>query len=69
MALLASMWIVPGLLGPPLGAVVAETIGWRWAFLVPLPAIAFATGLVMPSLRDVRVTRTSRGCRSPRRSC
>jgi MFS family permease len=32
-ALLASMWILPGLLGPPVGAVIAETVGWRWAVL------------------------------------
>src|SRR6185503_7550838 len=56
MALLASMWILPGLLGPSLGALVASTIGWRWAFLVPLPAIAFATVLVMPVLRNVRTS-------------
>jgi MFS family permease len=34
MALLASMWILPGLLGPPVGAVLAETVGWRYAFVV-----------------------------------
>ena len=54
MALLASMWILPGLLGPPLGAIVAETVGWRWAFLAPLPAIVLAAVLVMPVLRDVQ---------------
>jgi MFS family permease len=56
MALLASMWIVPGLLGPPVGAVLAETVGWRWAFVAPLPLIVFAVALVMPSLRGVRVS-------------
>jgi MFS family permease len=56
MALLASMWILPGLLGPPIGALIAETIGWRWAFLAPLPLIALAGLLVMPSLRGVRVS-------------
>jgi MFS family permease len=56
MALLASMWILPGLLGPPVGAVIASTVGWRWAFLAPLPLIVLAAGLVMPSLRGVRVT-------------
>jgi MFS family permease len=56
MALLASMWIVPGLLGPPIGAVIAETIGWRWAFVAPLPLIALAGFLVMPSLRGVSVS-------------
>jgi MFS family permease len=56
MALLASMWILPGLLGPPVGAVLAETLGWRWAFVAPLPLIAFAAALVAPSLRQVRVS-------------
>jgi len=56
MALLASMWIVPGLFGPPVGAVLAETVGWRWAFVAPLPLIVFAVALVMPSLRGVRVS-------------
>jgi MFS family permease len=56
MALLASMWILPGLLGPPLGAVLAETVGWRWAFLAPLPLIVLAAAMVMPSLRRVSVS-------------
>ena len=56
MALLASMWILPGLLGPPVGAVITSTIGWRWAFLAPLPLIVLAAAMVMPSLRGVRVT-------------
>ncbi|MGH2541089.1 MAG: MFS transporter [Actinomycetota bacterium] len=56
MALLASMWILPGLLGPPVGAVLAETLGWRWAFLAPLPLIVLATLMVMPSLRGVSVS-------------
>ena len=55
MALLASMWILPGLLGPPVGAVLAETVGWRWAFLAPLPLIVLAAPMVMPSLRSVSV--------------
>ena len=56
MALLASVWILPGLLGPPIGALVAETIGWRYAFLAPLPAIVIAAFLVMPALRNVEVS-------------
>jgi MFS family permease len=57
MALLASMWILPGLLGPPVGAVLAETVGWRWAFLAPLPLIVLAAAMVMPSLRKVSVSK------------
>jgi hypothetical protein len=50
LALMASMWILPGLFGPPLGALLASTIGWRWAFLAPIPALVAASILVFPSL-------------------
>ena len=50
LALLASMWILPGLLGPPLGALIASTIGWRWAFVAGIPVLVVATALVFPAL-------------------
>jgi MFS family permease len=50
MALLASMWILPGLLGPPIGALVATTVGWRWAFVAPIPALLLAWILITPAL-------------------
>ena len=56
MALLASMWILPGLIGPSVGALIAETLGWRWAFVAPLPLIALAAAMVTPALRGVRVS-------------
>jgi len=37
-------------------AVIAETIGWRYAFLAPLPAIVLAAVLVTPALREVGVS-------------
>jgi len=52
LALLAAAWIVPGLIGPFFGAVVAQTIGWRWAFFAPLPLLALAAGMVFPGLRE-----------------
>jgi MFS family permease len=57
LAILASAWVVPGLVGPALAGVVADHVGWRWVFLglVPLPLIA--AGLALPSMR--RLTRTS----------
>ncbi len=55
MALLASMWLLPGLFGPPLGALMAATIGWRWAFVSPLPLLFIAAVLVLPPLGTVRV--------------
>lgn len=54
LALMASMWILPGLFGPPLGALLASTIGWRWAFLAPLPALFAASIMVFPSLGTTR---------------
>jgi MFS family permease len=50
LALLASMWILPGLIGPPLGALIASTAGWRWAFIAPYPVLILAWFLLAPSL-------------------
>jgi len=50
LALLAAAWVLPGLLGPSFGAVLATTIGWRWAFLTLLPLLAAAGWLVFPGL-------------------
>ena len=43
LALLSGAWVVPGLVGPGFGAIVTQTIGWRWCFfgLLPIVAIAF----------------------------
>src|SRR3989440_6689530 len=32
-AILASAWVVPGLVGPALAGIVADAVGWRWVFL------------------------------------
>jgi MFS family permease len=53
LALLASMWILPGLVGPPLGALFAATIGWRWVFVAPLPLLLIIALLILPSMPDV----------------
>lgn len=55
LALLASMWALPGLFGPPLGALIATTIGWRWVFLAPIPALVVLGALILPAMRDVEV--------------
>ncbi len=53
LALLAAAWIVPGLLGPSYGALLATTVGWRWAFLSLLPLLAVASWLVFPGLAEL----------------
>jgi MFS family permease len=52
LALLAAMWILPGLLGPPLGALFVGTVGWRWAFASPIPVLVGAAVLTFPALED-----------------
>ena len=53
LALLAGAWIVPGLLGPSYGALIASTVGWRWAFISMVPLTIVATYLMLPALRGV----------------
>lgn len=50
LALLAAMWILPGLIGPPLGATLASTVGWRSAFVAPLPLLAISAALTFSAL-------------------
>jgi MFS family permease len=54
-ALLAAAWILPGLLGPSYGALLATTIGWRWAFLTVLPLLAAAGWLVLRGVAAVEI--------------
>lgn len=50
LALLAAVWVVPGFVGPGFGAIVTETIGWRWCFFSPLPIVAVAFVMAYPDL-------------------
>jgi MFS family permease len=53
LALLAAAWVLPGLVGPSFGALMATTVGWRWAFFALLPLIGIAAALVFPGLAGV----------------
>ena len=52
-AVLSTAWVVPGLIGPAIAAVVASAFGWRWVFLGLLPLVAAAGVLVVLALRHV----------------
>lgn len=49
-AVLASAWVVPGLVGPGLAGVAAEHVGWRAVFAGVVPLVVVAAILVLPAL-------------------
>lgn len=52
-ALLSTAWVVPGIVGPSIAAVVGELTSWRWVFLGLLPFLLLAGALALTSLRNV----------------
>src|SRR5580692_6972423 len=52
-AVLSTAWVVPGLIGPGIAALVAAAVGWRWVFLGLLPLVLAAGVLVVLALRHV----------------
>ncbi len=50
LSLNTTMWAVPGLIAPALGAFVATTVGWRWAFAGLVPLIGVAAALILPAV-------------------
>jgi MFS family permease len=52
-AVLSTAWVVPGLVGPAIAALVAVAVGWRWVFLGLIPLVAAAGALVVLALRNV----------------
>lgn len=53
LALLSTGWVVPGLVGPAVAGLMAETIGWRWVFLALAPVPLIALVLATQQLRRV----------------
>lgn len=51
LALYATAWVVPGLVGPGVAGAVAEYVSWRLVFLGIIPFIAVAAVLAVPPLR------------------
>jgi MFS family permease len=52
-AMLSTAWVVPGIIGPSIAAVVGELTSWRWVFLGLLPFLLLAGALALTSLRRV----------------
>jgi MFS family permease len=52
-AVLSTAWVVPGLVGPAIAALVAGAVGWRWVFLGLLPLVLAAGLLATLALRGL----------------
>ena len=44
-AILSTAWVIPGLIGPAIAALVSAVVGWRWVFLGLVPLVV-VTGLL-----------------------
>jgi MFS family permease len=52
-AVLSTAWVVPGLIGPAVAALVATSVGWRWVFLGLLPLVVVSGVLASLAMRHV----------------
>src|SRR5262245_35058709 len=55
-AMLSTAWILPGVLGPAVAGVIAETFSWRFIFLGLLPVIAVSGAMALRGLRHLGET-------------
>jgi len=53
LALFATAWVLPGLIGPGLSGAAAEYLTWRIVFLGILPLVLAAALLTLPALRKI----------------
>jgi MFS family permease len=50
MAVLSTAWVVPGIVGPGVAAIVSHLFGWRWVFLGLIPLVVVAGPIALPAL-------------------
>ena len=55
MGILASVFGVSSVLGPILGGIITDTIGWRWVFFVNVPVGIVAVTMLMYSLPNFKL--------------
>jgi len=63
-AMLASAWIIPGLIGPALAGIISDFFGWRWVFLGLVFILPLGIGLVLPALRKLTLLKKKREART-----
>jgi MFS family permease len=52
-AALSAAWVLPSLIGPAVGGIVAEHVGWRWVFLGLVPLVVPPVLALVPALRGI----------------
>jgi MFS family permease len=57
-AVMSTAWVIPGLAGPSLSALIAQQLGWRWVLLGLIPLVAGAGALTLRSLRHITASGT-----------
>lgn len=62
-AMLASAWVIPGLIGPALAGIISDFFGWRWVFLGLVFILPLGIGLVLPALRKLTLLKKKREAR------
>ncbi|MEY2398078.1 MAG: hypothetical protein QOJ00_1252 [Actinomycetota bacterium] len=68
LAVMSSSWVVPGLIGPGLSALITTHFGWRWVFAGLVPIVAVAAVLTLPALRPFGPLRVAHDALDPRRT-
>ncbi|MCS7146265.1 MAG: MFS transporter [Nitrososphaerota archaeon] len=53
----STVWAVGSILGPPMGGVIVDTLGWRWVYLINIPPALMA---LFMSLRNLKILSTNR---------
>ena len=59
-AMLASAWVIPGLIGPALAGIISDFLGWRWVFLGLVFILPLGIGLVLPALKKLTLLKKNR---------
>lgn len=63
-AIMSTAWVIPGLIGPGVSSVVAQSLGWRWVFAGLLPLVAIAAIIptrALATLPPLALPGTARG--------
>jgi MFS family permease len=68
LAVMSTSWVVPGLVGPGLSALITTTLGWRWVFAGLIPLVVVAALMTGPAVRQFGPTAESIAHASTRRT-